>query len=150
MAEKRVRRSADPIMLPGQRVRYGNSEIVDAPSFDLEEVLGDFVHLGKNARAEFLSIFAHSLTVEIRVALHDRPVANHDAEQAYEVNEWLHQLTSCLSPASRRDAHGEAELLRNIAIDGLRHGLPRAVARAVTAAKNAIVRATQSAAAIDG
>jgi hypothetical protein len=95
--------------------------------------------LPKSGRAEFLSAFAHSLTVDIRAALLDRPVADDDAARAYQVNEWLHQLTSCLNPRHRRSAKGEAELLNDIATDSIQHGLERAVGRAIAAGNTACV-----------
>lgn len=134
----------DRITLPAPRTQYANGDIVESPPIDLERVLTDFMSLSEPDRAEFLSAFAHSLTVDIRVALFDRPVADGDAARAYQVNEWLHQLTSCLNPRNRRGAKGEAELLGDIAVDAFRHGLERAVGRAITAANSAFARARQS------
>ncbi len=144
MVENRTIRNTDRIKLPGPRTQYANGDVVESPPIDLERILTDFLERSEAGRAEFLSAFAHSLTVDIRAALFDRPVADDDAARAYQVNEWLHQLTSCLSPRNRRGAKGEAELLSDIAADSFRHGLERAVGRAITAANSAFVRARQS------
>jgi hypothetical protein len=137
-------------VLPGPRVQRGDGEIATSPSLELESILNEFVSQPDDVRAAFLSVFAHSLTVEIRVALHDRPVSNEDAASASLMNEWLHQLTSCLNPKERRGPRSEADLIRDIALEALRHRLQRAMGRAVAAAKNVIAKTHASVAAIDG
>jgi len=133
-------------MLRGPKVQYGDGRIVTPRSFDLEDVLTEFLRLSEDARGDFLGIFSHSLTVDIRIALLDRPVSDADADRAYQVNEWLHQLTSCLTPRQRRGAEGEAQLLRDIAIGSQRIGMEGAIGRAVaTAAGNTFTSSKQSA-----
>jgi hypothetical protein len=137
------------LMLRGPKVQYSSGKIVTPRPFDLEDVLAKYLRLSEDARRAFLSIFAHSLTVDLRVALLDRPVSEADADRAWQINEWLHQLTSCFSPRSSRDAIGEAELIRDIAIGSFRHGLDAAIGRAVaTAAGNTIAPAKKHAAAL--
>jgi hypothetical protein len=139
--------AAERVMLRGPKVQDSNGKVVTPRPFDLEGVLSEFVGLTEEARADFLGIFAHGLTVEIRVALLDHPVPDAEADRAYQVNEWLHQLTSCLTPKQRRGADGEAELIRNIAVSSFRYGLEAAVGRAVaTAAGNTIAPAKKHAA----
>jgi hypothetical protein len=139
----------DRLMLRGPKVQYSSGKVATPRSFDLEDVLVDFVRLPEEARANFLGIIAHSLTVDVRVALLDRPIPDADADRAWQVNEWLHQLTSCLTPKQRRGADGEAELIRAIAASSFRYGLDAAVGRAVaTAAGNTIASARKLAAAI--
>ena len=137
------------VMLQGPSVQYSSGKIVTPRPFDLDNVLSEFIRLPGDERRAFLSIFAHSLTVAMRTALLDRPVSEADADRAWQINEWLHQLTSCCSPRSTRDAEGEAELIRDIATGSFRHGLDAAIGRAVaTAAGNTIALANKPAAAI--
>jgi hypothetical protein len=106
---------------------------------DVEAVLQRLEAAADDVRVTFLCILAHSLTVEIRAALLDRPVSDVAAEHAYRVNEWLHQLTSCVNPKQRRSAVGDAELVRSILGSAEIWGLQTAVRRGLaTAAHNTI------------
>ena len=126
--------STGPLMLRGPRVQYASGKIVTPKPFDLDDVLVDYRHLSEDKRRVFLSVLSHSLTVDMRVALLDRPVADVEADRAWQINEWLHHLTSCFNPVSSWGPDGEAELIRNIAIGSFRLGLEGAVGRAVAAA----------------
>ncbi|HEX5454053.1 MAG TPA: hypothetical protein VFX06_09685 [Stellaceae bacterium] len=132
---------ANRLMLRGAKVQYASGNVVEPKPFDLDDVLSQYVRLPEEARRAFLSIFSHSLTVDVRVALLDRPISDANAARAWQINEWLHQLTGCFHPQSTRDANAEAELIRDIATVSFRYGLERAVGRAVaTAAGNTIVK----------
>jgi hypothetical protein len=136
-------------MLRGPKVQYSSGKVVTPRAFDLDYVLAEFVQLPEEVRGSFLSILAHSLTVDMRVALLDRPISETDAGKAWQLNEWLHHLTSCLNPDRRWGAQSEAELIRSIALESFRLGLEGAVGRAVaTAAGNAISPAKAPAAVI--
>ncbi len=128
------------LMLRGAKVQYANGKVVTPKSFDVDDVLAKYVRLPDEMRRAFLSVFSHSLTVDMRAALLDRPISDTDAARAWQINEWLHQLTSCFHPWSTRDADAEAELIRDIATESFRYGLEQAVGRAVaTAAGNTLV-----------
>jgi hypothetical protein len=128
------------LILRGAKVQYASGKVVAPKPFDLEDVLTKYVRLPDEARRVFLSVFSHSLTVDMRVALIERPIPDADAARAWQINEWLHQLTSCFSPRSTRDADAEAQLIRDIATESFQYGLEPAVGRAVaTAAGEAIV-----------
>ena len=132
------------LMLRGPKVQYSSGKVMTPRPFDLDDVLAEFIRLPEEARASFLSILAHSFTVDMRATLLDRPVAGADVDRAWRLNEWLHQLTACLDPRHRRGAAGEAELIRDIAVEAFRSGLDAAVGRAVvTAAGNDIAPAKQ-------
>ncbi len=138
----------DRLMLRGSKVQYSSGKVVTPRPFDLEDVLAEYVRLPEDERRAFLSVFSHSLTVDMRVALLDRPIAEADANRAWQLNEWLHHLTSCFNPRSTWGTEGEAELIRNIAMGSFQHGLDAAVGRAVaTAAGNAGISAKKRAAA---
>ncbi|HEV2100705.1 MAG TPA: hypothetical protein VGR45_17500 [Stellaceae bacterium] len=108
-------------------------------------MLADYLRLSGEKRRAFLSILSHSLTVDMRTALLDRPVSEADADRAWRINEWLHQLTSCFHPRSTRDAAAEAELIRDIAAASFRYGLDGAIGRAVaTAAGNTMASAKKN------
>jgi hypothetical protein len=125
---------ASRLMLRGPSVQYGDGRIVTPPPFDLDDILVAYTGLSEDQRRKFLAIFSHSLTVDMRVALHDRPISDTDADRARRINEWLHQLTSCFDPQSTRDAAGEAELIRDIAAGSFQLRLDRGVGRAIAAA----------------
>ncbi len=128
---------SDRLMLRGPKVQYSSGKVVIPRPFDLEDVLAEYVRLPEDERRAFLSAFSHSLTVDMRVALLDRPISEADANRAWQLNEWLHHLTSCFSPRSTWGTAGEAELIRNIAMGSFQLGLDAAVGRAVaTAAGN--------------
>jgi len=128
------------LMLKGAKVQYASGKVVASKPFDLDAVLAKYVRLPDEARRAFLSVVSHSLTVDMRVALLDRPISDTDAARAWQINEWLHQLTSCFHPRSTRDAEAEAELIRDIATASFRYGLERAIGRAVAkAAGNMLV-----------
>jgi len=134
------------LMLRGAKVQHASGKVVAPKPFDLEEVLAKYVLLPDETRRAFLSVFSHSLTVDMRVALLDRPISDIDATRAWQINEWLHQLTSCFHPHSSRDAAAEAELIRDIATVSFRYGLERAVGRAAaTAAGNTIMGTKETA-----
>jgi hypothetical protein len=140
---------ASRVMLRGPKVQSGSGKVVTPRTFDIEDVLIDYMRLPEDERRAFLSIFSHSLTVDMRAALLDRPVSEADADRAWQINEWLHQLTSCFSPRSTRDAVREAELIRVIAVDSFQHGLDAAIGRAVAiAAGNTITPAKKHATAL--
>jgi hypothetical protein len=137
------------VMLRGPKVQYSNGRVTTPRLFDLDEVLTEYVRLPEDARRAFLAIFSHGLTVDMRAALLDRPVSEADADRAWQINEWLHQLTSCFYARPTRDAAAEAELIRDIAVGSFRHGLDGAIGRAVaTAAGNTIASAKKHAAAL--
>jgi hypothetical protein len=124
-------------MLRGPKVRFASGKVVTPKPFDLDDLLTEYQRLPENKRRVFLSIFSHSLTVDTRVALLDRPVSDMDADRAWQINEWLHHLTSCLNPEASWRPEDEAELIRNIALASFRLDLDGAVGRAAaTAAGN--------------
>ncbi|HLY46671.1 MAG TPA: hypothetical protein VKQ73_13910 [Stellaceae bacterium] len=122
------------LVLRGAKVQYASGKVVALRPFDLDDVLARYARLPNEARRAFLSVFSHSLTVDMRAALLDRPISDADAARAWQINEWLHQLTSCFHPQSTRDASAEAELIRDIATVSFRYGLEAAVGRAVATA----------------
>jgi hypothetical protein len=130
---------ASPLMLLGPKVQYADGKVVTPKPFDLDHVLVDYLQLSEDKRRAFLSIFSHSLTVDMRVALLDRPISDANADRAWQINEWLHHLTSCFNPTSAWRAEVEAELIRNIAIGSFRHGLDGAVGRAVATAAGSVM-----------
>jgi hypothetical protein len=131
-------------MLRGAKVQYASGRVVTPRPFDLEDVLTKYVRLPDETRRAFLSIFVHSLTVDMRVALLDRPISDGDAARAWQINEWLHQLTSCFHPRSTRDADAEAQLIRDIVTESFHYGLGPALGRAVaTAAGNTVWKAKE-------
>lgn len=108
-------------------------------TLDIRQVLLDLQAAGNEVRVAFLCSFAHSLTVDIRSVLLDRPVSDADADRIYHLNDYMHQLTSCVNPAQRRAAKEDAELVGDIIASARRWGVESAVGRALaTAAGNTL------------
>ncbi|HWB50014.1 MAG TPA: hypothetical protein VG651_12960 [Stellaceae bacterium] len=136
--------------LRGASVQYEDGRIVTPEPLDVEQVLADFERLGERDRMAFLSVLAHDLTVEMRALLFDRPVSQTKLDRACQINEALHQLTSCVNPRHRWSTADEAELVRAIIDSSYVYGLERAVGRALaTAVESVMAGARESAIAIE-
>ena len=127
-------------------VQYSDGRTVRPAPLDVGQILADLEQLNEDARSAFLCILAHGLTVEIRALLLDRPVPNADLDRIYQINESLHQLTSCVNPQQRRSASGDVELIRAIIDDSYLYGLEAAVGRALATAAGNILTARKPAA----
>jgi hypothetical protein len=120
-------------MLSGPRVQYPDGTTITPSPLDLSEVLRQLKQQNDIARSAFLCVFAHSLTVEIRALLLDPP-SDADLQRVRRINEFLHQLTSCVNPRQRRSGTGDADLVRAIVETSLLYGLENAAGRALAAA----------------
>jgi len=134
MSTRRIAKGAAKPVLRGPKVQYPDGRVVTPPPLDLERILADLERLEDSERVAFLCIIAHSLTVDIRALLLDRPVSDRDLDRVNHVNEFLHQLTSCVNPWQRRSASGDAELVRAIIDTSYLYGLEAAAGRALAAA----------------
>jgi hypothetical protein len=97
--------------------------------------------LENDARVAALCVLAHSLTVDARAILVDRPLSDTSLDRLQRINEFLHQLTGYLNPSKRRPARPDedVELVRAIADSSERYGLELALHRAlVTALRHAV------------
>src|ERR1700720_4108179 len=93
-------------------IQYSDGRIETPPLLDVERILADLERLDVEERAAFLNIFAHDLTVQIRSVLIDRPLSEGDLDRVNRVNEYLHQLTSCVNPNKRWSVRDEVEIGR--------------------------------------
>jgi hypothetical protein len=116
----------------------------EANALNVKRVLTELEAAENDTRVAFLCILAHSLTVDIRAALLDRPVSDADADRAFRVNEWLHQLTSCVNPAKPRNPAGDAELVRAIVESAELWGLQAAVQRGISTAAGTTIAQEQN------
>ena len=124
--------------LRGARIQYSDGTVVTPPPLDIEKILEGLQRQDNVIRSAFLCVFAHSLTVDVRAILLDRPVSETDLDRISHINEFLHQLTSCVNPRQRRSATGDVELVRAIIESSYLYELAPAVGRALsTAAGNA-------------
>ena len=127
--------------LYGPTVHYADGKVVPGQPLDVEAIIAAFEQSDAEARSAFLCIFAHDLTVAIRAMLLDRPVSEADLDRVKEINESLHQLTSCVNPRGQWSAPDEALLLRAIIEGAFAHGLDRWIGHALAlAAGNTIER----------
>jgi Mrr N-terminal domain len=117
--------------LRGATVQYKDGRTVRPAPLDIDQILADMESSDEEERSAFLCALGHNLTVEIRVLLFDRPVSEVDLDRAYQINESLHQLTSCIHPRYRRSAAGDAQLVRDIIDSSYLYGLEGAVGRAL-------------------
>src|SRR3954447_8566403 len=100
--------------LYGPTVHYSDETVVPGEPLNVEHILVEFERSDAEARRAFLCAFAHDLTVAIRALLFDRPVADADLDRVQELNESLHQLTSCANPRKRWSTRDQVLLLRAI------------------------------------
>jgi hypothetical protein len=108
--------------------------LVPGEPLDVERLLADFEQSDAEARRAFLCAFAHDLTVAIRALLFDRPVSDTDLDRVQDINESLHQLTSCANPRKQWSAHDQAALLRAIVEGSFATGLDKWVGHALATA----------------
>jgi hypothetical protein len=127
--------------LYGPTVRYADGTLVGGRALDVDAILTTFEQADAAERKSFLCDFAHDLTVAIRAMLLDRPVSNVDLDGAWQINEALHQLTSCINPRGHWSAYEEVSLLRAIIEGSFAHGLDRWVGHALAVAAGGTVDA---------
>jgi len=127
-------------VLRGSKTVYPDGRVITPPPLDVEKILEDLSRLNERDRAAFLSIIAHDFTVDIRALLIDRPVSDSDLDRVWEVNEILHQLTSCINPQNRRSADGDVDLVRGIIESACQNGLQAAIGRGLAHAANNMTR----------
>jgi hypothetical protein len=120
-------------------VQYSNGKIVTPPPLDVKRILSDLERLDAQERGTFLSTLAHDLAVQIRSVLLDRPVADAGLDRVNRLNEYLHQLTSCVNPSRRWSVRDEVGLVRALVESSYQYGLQSAVGSALAkAARNAM------------
>lgn len=127
-------------VLRGATVQYSDGRTVKPPRLNVDQILANLERLNDNARKDFLCTFAHSLTVEIRALLFDRPVPEADLDRAYQINESLHQLTSCVNPGNGWSAGDQVALVRAIIENSYLYGLQSAIGRALAPAAGTMKR----------
>jgi hypothetical protein len=115
-------------------VQYSDGRIETPRPLDVERILADLERLDVEERAAFLSIFAHDLTVQIRSVLIDRPLSEGDLDRVNRVNEYLHQLTSCVNPSKRWSVRDEVALVRALIESSYLYHLQSAVGSALAKA----------------
>jgi hypothetical protein len=130
----RSRQNQKAKRLFGPTVQYADGTVVAGKPLDIEEILTGFERLDADARRAFLCAFAHDLTVAIRALLLDRPVSETDLDRVYKLNEFLHQLTSCVNPDRRWAVHDEVELIRAFIESSFLYGLDKWVGHALATA----------------
>src|SRR3954451_10212334 len=127
-------------MLRGSKTLYPDGRVVIPPPLDLEKILAGLKLLNERDRVAFLCVIAHDLTVDIRALLIDRPVSDEDLNRVWKINEFLHQLTSCVNPRHRRSAEGEVDLVRAIVESACQYGLQAAIGRALANAAGSMTQ----------
>src|SRR5438132_12999722 len=120
--------------LRGPSVQHSDGRIEKPPPLDVEGILADLERLDPQERAAFLRIFAHDLTVQIRSVLMDRPLPEGDLDRVNRLNEYLHQLTSCVNPNKRWLVRDEVALVRALIESSFLYDLQSAVGSALAKA----------------
>jgi hypothetical protein len=128
-ADRSIRRP-----LKGPIVQYSDGRIETPPPLNVESILADLEKLDMQERAAFLCIFANDLTVQIRSTLMDRPLSEGDLDRVNRLNEYLHQLTSCMNPNKRWSVRDEAALVRALVESSYLYDLQSAVGSALAKA----------------
>jgi hypothetical protein len=118
--------------LRGATVQYKDGRTIKPTPLDVDQILADLEASDDEERRAFLCTLAHNLTIEIRLLLFDRPVSESDLDRAYQINESLHQLTSCVHPQHRRSAAGDVQLVHDIIDSSYLYRLESAIGRALS------------------
>ena len=134
-------------VLRGASVQNSDGRVVVPRPLDVGRLLADFGRLDEEARVTFLCVVAHNLTVEIRALLLDRPVPDSDLDRVWQINEILHQITSCVNPRKRRSAVGDMELVSAMIDDAQLYHLEAQIGRALASAAGNTIRAKKQIAA---
>ena len=129
--------------LYGPTVQYADGRTVAGRALDIESVIVAVERCDAEGRRAFWSVFAHDLTVAVRVILDDRPVSDLGIEKLKEINETLHQLTSCVNPRSKWSPRDEGLLLRAIIDSSFAHDLDRWIGHALALAATTIDHAKE-------
>lgn len=124
--------------LYGPTVQYADGRTVAGRPLDTESILATFERCDPESRRAFWSVFAHDLTVAVRVILDNHPPSDLDIEKLKEINETLHHLTSCVNPRSEWSARDEGLLLRAIIDSSFAHDLDRWIGHALALAATTI------------
>ena len=127
--------------LCGPPVQYADGTVLVGQPLDVDDVLAAFERLEADLRSAFLCIFAHDLTVAIRAILSDAPLSEADLDRVKQLNECLHQLTSCVNPLKRWPAREQVLLLQTIIEDSFTYGLDRWIGPALALAAGNIIAA---------
>jgi hypothetical protein len=143
----KVRRDKSAKRLYGPTVRYADGTVVVGEPLDVGSILSAFERSDGDTRSAFLCVFAHDLTVAIRALLFDRPVPEPDLDRAWKINEFMHQLTSCVNPHERWSASDEAELVRSIVETSFGYDLDKWVGHALATAAGSTMAAIKPVAA---
>jgi hypothetical protein len=133
--------------LYGPTVQYVDGRVVRGKPLDVEFILSAFERSDSDARSAFLCVFAHDLTVAMRALLLDRPIPDADLDRVWKINEFLHQLTSCVDPHRRWSARDEAELVRSIIETSFSYGLDKWIGHALATAAGSSMTAKKAVAA---
>jgi hypothetical protein len=130
--------------LYGPSVQFADGKLVAGAPLEVDHILAEFERLRPDGRSAFLCIFAHDLTVAVRTMLFDRPVSEADLDRVNKINEFLHQLTSCVNPHHRWSARDETLLLRAIIESSFERGLDRWVGHAFALAAGNTINPKES------
>jgi hypothetical protein len=128
------RATTEARLLYGPTVQYADGRTVAGRALDVESIIAAFERGDAEGRRAFWSVFAHDLTVAVRVILDDQPVSDLGLEKLKEINETLHQLTSCVNPRSKWSPRDEGLLLRAIIDSSFVHDLDRWIGHALALA----------------
>jgi len=132
-----TKRTRNP-QLRGPMIQHPDGSVVAPQPLDIDRILAKVEQLNEIERATFLCTFAHSLTVDTRALLLDRPIPDTDLDRVHHINEFLHQLTSCVNARQRPSSSRDVELVRTIIEASHLYRLESAVGRALAAAYNTV------------
>lgn len=121
--------------LYGPDVQYPDGTVVPGEALDVDRILDAYIRAEPEQRRAFLCRVAHSLTASIRAILIDRPdIDDADLDRLWDINEALHQLTSCVNPEHPWSVPDSTALLRSIITDSFTRGTDRSIGQALAAA----------------
>ena len=128
-------------------VRYADGSVVAGQQLDVEKILSEFERLDVEAKSDFLCFLTHDLTVAMRDILLDSSLSEADIERAKWLNEYMHQLTSCVNARGRWSAADMTLLVRSIVETSFKHALDRSIGHALSHAAGLVLTRKKSVAA---
>ncbi len=116
------------------------SKMGDPAGWDVDALIEAIRELDDTRRVAALAVFAHYLTVEIRVVL-DGSFPDPGVDQVRQLNEFLHHLTNRLHPSHEASPADDKSLLDAFSADAARTGLEKGLKRGlVIAVRNALAK----------
>ncbi|MBV8653221.1 MAG: hypothetical protein JO255_17275 [Alphaproteobacteria bacterium] len=105
--------------------------------FNARRAVATLASLSDTGKVQFWCVLAHNLTVVVREFVYDEALTGSNLAKIRKINEMLHHVTDCISPAKRRSTQpwDDVSLLRALHEDAAAAGLAEQFGHAVSMAE---------------